>query len=42
MKLKGSFLTNVNDIYVVGAYEGKISKYDILIKYRQKENGKWS
>ncbi|MDW8237270.1 MAG: hypothetical protein RMJ32_02550 [Aquificaceae bacterium] len=45
MKLKGSCLINVfkiNDIYIVGVYKGEISKYDILIKYRQKENERWS
>jgi len=32
----------VNDKYVIGIYQGKLSPYDLLIKYRQKENGKWS
>lgn len=45
MKLKNSFPINVfklNDKYIIGIYEGKISEYDILIRYRQKEKGKWS
>lgn len=32
----------INGTYILGIYKGKISKYDILIKYRQLENGKWS
>lgn len=32
----------VNGTYIVGVYQGGISDYDILIKYRQYENGKWS
>ncbi len=46
MKLKNHNLLNVfkvNDNYIIGIYEGSLSKYDILIKYRQKQkNGKWS
>lgn len=32
----------INDTYIVGVYKGQISKFDILIKYRQFANGKWS
>ena len=32
----------VNGSYVVGVYQGSHSDFDILIKYRQKINGKWS
>ncbi|MCB4791586.1 MAG: hypothetical protein LHV68_06835 [Elusimicrobia bacterium] len=33
----------VNDSIIIGVYKGALSKYDILIKYRQKRtNGKWS
>jgi hypothetical protein len=32
----------VNGKYIIGIYQGHLSKYDILIKYRQKEDGKWS
>jgi len=32
----------VNGDYIVGVYQGSISKLDILIKYRQRENGSWS
>lgn len=32
----------VNGTYILGIYKGGLSDYDILIKYRQKENGRWS
>ncbi len=32
----------INNMYIVGIYKGKISEYDIVIKYRQKEGNKWS
>jgi len=32
----------VNGSYIIGVYQGSISDFDILIKYRQKINGKWS
>ncbi|MDD3663141.1 MAG: hypothetical protein PHT84_04720 [Candidatus Pacebacteria bacterium] len=32
----------VNTHYIIGIYQGSITKYDILIKYRQKNNDKWS
>ncbi|MCS7245971.1 MAG: hypothetical protein RMJ38_07600 [candidate division WOR-3 bacterium] len=45
MKIRSISLINVfkiDDDYIVGIYEGRISNYDILIKYRQKERGRWS
>ena len=32
----------VNSHYMLSIYEGKMSEYDIVIRYRQLENGKWS
>lgn len=32
----------VNGTFYVAIYQGSLSKYDVLIKYRQLENGKWS
>jgi hypothetical protein len=32
----------VNSHFLIGVYQGSFSKYDILIKYRQKNNDKWS
>jgi hypothetical protein len=32
----------VSDDFVIGAYEGTISEYDIIIKYRQKIAEKWT
>ena len=36
------FVTLVNGSYIVAAYQGSLSKFDILIKYRQKEKDGWS
>lgn len=36
------FVTNLNGEYILAAYQGTISKYDILIKYRQRIGDKWS
>jgi len=36
------FVSLINDKFIVAVYEGTISEYDILIKYRQKEGNKWS
>lgn len=36
------FSMHVNGKYIIAIYQGSLSKYDILIKYRQLENGKWS
>lgn len=32
----------VNGTFYVAIYQGSISNYDVLIKYRQLEDGKWS
>lgn len=32
----------VNGTFYVAIYQGSLSDYDVLIKYRQFENGKWS
>lgn len=32
----------INGTYILGIYKGTLSEYDILLKYRQKEDGKWS
>jgi hypothetical protein len=32
----------VNGNFIIGVYQGSITEYDILIKYRQKNNNKWS
>ena len=33
----------VNDSYVLAVYQGKLSQYDLLLKYRQKQtDGKWT
>lgn len=32
----------VNSHFIIGVYQGSLSQYDILIKYRQKNNDKWS
>lgn len=39
---KPLFVSQINGRFIVAAYQGSISKYDILIKYRQKNRGKWS
>lgn len=32
----------VNGQYLLAVYQGSLSKYDLLLKYRQKEDNKWS
>ena len=32
----------VNGTYLLGIYQGTLSKYDILLKYRQKDGENWS
>lgn len=32
----------LNGTYILGIYKGTLSEFDILLKYRQKEEGKWS
>lgn len=42
-KFKPLMCFEINDSFLLGIYQGQFSKYDILIKYRQKNNnGKWS
>lgn len=33
---------HINGTYILGIYQGRLSEYDIVLRYRQKENGKWS
>ena len=45
MRIKGRELLAefpVNGSYIIGIYQGSISDFDILIKYRQLEDGVWS
>ena len=35
------FVSEVNGSFIVAAYQGSLSKFDILIKYRQKIGDKW-
>lgn len=32
----------INGSYIMAVYKGSLSEFDLLIKYRQFENGKWS
>lgn len=32
----------INGKYIIAVYQGSLSQYDILIKYRQLENSQWS
>lgn len=32
----------INGSYILGIYKGSLSDFDILLRYRQKEGGKWS
>ena len=41
-QLKPLFVFQVNGKFIVAAYQGSLSKYDILVKYRQNNQGKWS
>jgi len=36
------FVSLINGSYIIAAYQGSLSKFDILIKYRQKKDDKWS
>lgn len=36
------FVSQINEKFIIAVYQGRISEYDILIKYRQKSNNKWS
>ncbi len=45
MKLKNYELIHafkINDEYIIGIYKGKLSQYDIIIKYRQRTSEGWS
>ncbi|RMH03207.1 MAG: hypothetical protein D6699_05140, partial [Aquificota bacterium] len=45
MKLKSYKLIHafkINDEYIIGIYKGKLSQYDIIIKYRQRTSEGWS
>lgn len=44
MNTKGKVLLTsfpVNGSFYIGVYQGTLSPYDVVIKYRQKENGRW-
>jgi len=41
-KISPLFVSKINDKFMVAVYQGNISDYDILIKYRQKEGKRWS
>jgi hypothetical protein len=41
-KISPLFVSKINDKFMIAVYQGTISDYDILIKYRQKEGKKWS
>ncbi|MDE7410738.1 MAG: hypothetical protein K2M94_01710 [Paramuribaculum sp.] len=32
----------INGTYILGIYKGALSDFDILLRYRQKEGGRWS
>ncbi len=36
------FVSKVNGNYIIAVYQGSLSEFDLLIKYRQLENEKWS
>lgn len=36
------FVTQLNGEFIIAAYQGKLSKYDILIRYRQNHHATWS
>lgn len=36
------FVTKINDSFILAVYQGSLSPFDILIKYRQKNKNKWS
>lgn len=41
-KVSPLFTMCVNDTYILAAYQGTLSEYDILVRYRQREKGRWS
>lgn len=32
----------IGNDYMIGVYQGSLSPFDIIVKYKQKENGRWS
>ena len=36
------FVEQINGKFIMAVYQGSLSEYDILIKYRQKDKDKWS
>ncbi|MFO8101539.1 MAG: hypothetical protein R6U37_05145 [Dehalococcoidia bacterium] len=36
------FVSNINGEFIIAAYQGALSEYDILIRYRQNIGGRWS
>ncbi len=41
-KIVPLFVTKINEKFIIAVYQGTISKYDILIRYRQKNENGWS
>ena len=41
-KLQSLLSFPVGNDYMIGVYQGSKSPYDIIVKYKQKENGRWS
>lgn len=40
---KPLYVYKINDKYILAVYQGSLSKYDIVLRYRQKdEKGRWS
>lgn len=36
------FVSQIDEKFIIAVYQGSFSEYDILIKYRQKDEDKWS
>ena len=41
-KVEPLFVAEINGTFIIAAYQGALSEFDVLIKYRQKHSGKWS
>lgn len=41
-KIEPLFIIEINGSFIIAAYQGSLSKFDILIRYRQKHGIKWS
>jgi len=41
-KIVPLFVSQINEKFIIGVYQGSFSEYDILIRYRQKNKDKWS